>query len=105
MKNAPQRIFLTSHINCDPDGLCSAAALASYLCRVFPKIEIKLFFDTVSKLSKNIAKELEITYENRPTTIPDLWIITDTAQPSQLGTLETDIVDHSQVIASRYLRR
>ncbi|MHA1861129.1 MAG: DHH family phosphoesterase, partial [Candidatus Ranarchaeia archaeon] len=95
---SPERIFITSHVNSDPDGFCSAAALAQHLKRVLPFAEIRLVFDSLTRLSGKIADLLSISFSNRSHAHPDVWIVTDTSNPSQLGDLHEQVLGHEQVI-------
>ncbi len=98
LQKKPPRVFITSHINSDPDGFCSAAALGEYFQRLLPNSQFSLYFDSLTKLSSKIAKSLDLTYHNTPDQTPNLWIVTDTSNPSQIGSIEKYFSPEIEVI-------
>ncbi len=94
----PKQIYITSHINADPDGFSSAIALASILNRYVPSSKVSLVFESLNNISKKIAQLYDVKVLSYPLETPDIWIILDTHNLKIIGAYSSEIQEHSHTI-------
>ncbi|MHA1916909.1 MAG: DHH family phosphoesterase [Candidatus Ranarchaeia archaeon] len=89
--NKGKSVLITSHQNVDPDGLCSAFALAEWLKDKWNS-KIILSFDSLNKISKKIVKEfnLEITEQSDFDNIDSIFVL-DMSSISKTGSIQEKI--------------
>lgn len=76
----PSSIIITSHLNSDPDGVCSAIALRSLLKELKINSKIKIVLENYTKVTKKIIKQLDLkvdTFDEINENKVDLLILVD----------------------------
>ncbi|MEM1607489.1 MAG: bifunctional oligoribonuclease/PAP phosphatase NrnA [Candidatus Bathyarchaeia archaeon] len=87
-KRGVKSALILCHQNADPDAVCSSYALIRLLKHFKPEIEVEVASpESVSRVSKNILKRLQMEVENKEPAFSkaDVIFILDTSTVQQLG--------------------
>ena len=93
----PNLILITSHINSDPDGMCSAVALKELLKKLGINSNITIGYENSTKVTRKIIEKLQLNIKQLSDTKnykPDLIILIDVSNLEIIGKIKDLITNN-----------